>query len=129
MGLFDALFGKVNFFRTTVTPETEAKIKADWLKINQLVTLGKPSNLRDALITADRSLDTALKELVTGENLGERLKNASQKFDRTQYNLIWEAHKMRNALVHESGFEPPYFVLKKAIEDLRAALVVLGIRV
>lgn len=128
MGLFDALFGKVNFFRTTVTPETEAKIKADWIKISQLVTLGKPSNLREALITADRSLDTALKELVTGENLGERLKNSLQKFDRTQYNLIWEAHKMRNALVHESGFEPPYFVLKKAIEDLRAALVSLGLR-
>ena len=50
-------------------------------------------------------------------------------FERDQYNKIWEAHKVRNNLVHESGYEPPYFVVIKAVQDLKEGLDKVGVRV
>jgi hypothetical protein len=61
--------------------------------------------------------------------MGERLKMAKDTFDRDLYNKIWEAHKVRNNLVHEAGYEPPYYVLTDAIEKLRLAIVSLGVKV
>ena len=127
MGLFDLLFKGNIFGRTTVSRDTEDRIKIDWEKINQLQKLGGPSNLRQALITADRTLDNVLKELYKGESMGERLKEAKDRFDRPTYNLIWDAHKIRNSLVHEAGYEPPYYVVNKAIDDLRSVIASFGV--
>ncbi len=130
MGILDIFFGKGAIFgRTTVGSESEDKIKKDWLKIKDLIKLGGPSNLRQALIFADRSLDTALRDIFPGETMGERLKEAKDKFDRPVYNAIWEAHKLRNSVVHEAGFEPPYYSVLQAIEDLKKALGLLGVNV
>ena len=122
-------FGASLYKRTSVSGESEASIKTDWEKINGLLKAKGPSNFRQALITADRSFDTALKDVSNGETMGERLKNVKERFDRYTYNDIWEAHKLRNSLVHEAGFEPPYFVVEKAIGDLKKALEVLGVTV
>jgi len=129
MSLFDLLFGKPLFGRTTVSRESEDRIRLDWEKIRQLQKVAGPSNLKQALITADRSLDTALKDIVPGENMGARLKEAKDKFDRDTYNKIWEAHKIRNNLVHESSYEPPYFLINNGIEDLRKGLSALGVNI
>jgi hypothetical protein len=83
--------------------------------------------LKQALILADRSLDNVLKDVVAGNSMGERLKNAQNMFDRDTYNKIWEAHKVRNSLVHESGFEPPYFVIRQSVESLKKGLQAIGI--
>ncbi|KKU51060.1 MAG: hypothetical protein UX73_C0008G0001, partial [candidate division WWE3 bacterium GW2011_GWC1_47_10] len=64
-----------------------------------------------------------------GDVMADRLKAAKTRFDIVTYNKIWEAHKVRNALVHESGYEPPYYVLTEAVEHLRRGLERLGINV
>ena len=128
MSIFDLFKPKNVFRRSTVSPTADEAIKRDWVKIDELVKVGRPSSLREALITADRSLDTALKEIFDGETMGERLKNASNRFEKTTYQKIWDAHKVRNSLVHQSGYEPPYFVIQKALEDLKEALTFLGVR-
>ena len=97
-------------------------IKKEWEAIDTLLEQGGPVKLTQALISADRSLDIALKELVAGENLGERLKNSKHRFRDDLYNKIWKAHKMRNNLVHEALFEVPHFAIKDAINDLREGL-------
>ena len=129
MGLFNLLFGKSLFGRTTVSPQTEERVKQDFAKIDGLIKLGSPSNLKEALISSDRALDNVLKDIFSGDSMGERLKEASTRFERPTYNKIWEAHKVRNALVHESNYEPPYYVTKKAIDDLRRAINILGVSV
>ena len=121
------LFG-LNNTRRIITVETRNKIQSDWKNIEVLLLQKGPSQLRQALITADKSLDNALKDLVAGENMGERLKNAEKMFDKDDYNKIWEAHKVRNNLVHESGYEPPYFVLTQSVENLKSGLEKVGIR-
>ena len=109
---------------------TTDAVTRDWKAIDVMLKEGKPSQLKQAMITADRSVDAVLKDLVAGETMGERLKNAREKFDdRDIYQGLWDAHKVRNALVHESGYEPQHFTLKKNIEKIRDGLVYLGVRV
>ncbi len=62
--------------------------------------------------------------------MGERLKAAKDHFKQwSEYDKIWKAHKTRNSGVHESGFEPPHYVLREAVENLRKGLKSLGIHV
>lgn len=130
MGLIKFLFSKMfSGGKSSVSTATKNKIASDWTNIEQQLKGGSPSQLRQALITADKSLDNAMQDVVVGETMGERLKNAKDKFDYTTYDKLWKAHKMRNALVHESGYEPPHHMLKKGIEDLRRGLVKLGVPV
>jgi len=123
------LFFKKNGRRRIITVETKEKIQRDWKNVEILLSQKGPSQLRQALITADKSLDNALKDIVDGETMGDRLKNAENLFERDEYNKIWEAHKVRNSLVHESGYEPPYFVVTTAVQDLKDALEKIGVRV
>lgn len=124
--LFSAAFGARRY---TVSQATEDKIKRDWANIDTLLAQKGASQLKQALITADKTLDNVLKDLFAGETMAERLKAAKDRFDPVVYNKIWEAHKIRNNLVHEAGYEPPYFVLTEAVGKLRSGLRALGVRV
>lgn len=115
--------------RRTLSVSTQRNIESDWKNIDTLLKQRSPSQLKQALITADKTLDNALRDMVEGESLGDRLKNSKTFFDKYTYNKIWEAHKLRNNLVHESGFEPPYFMITEAVQNFRVALQVLGVRV
>ena len=132
MGLFDFLFSRpkktFGVVRHSLTSEKEASTRENWQKIEELLKLGKPSQLRQAVIEGDKIVDGVLRELVLGSTMGERLKSARDLFSREAYNRLWEAHKIRNSLVHEAGFEPPYYVCKEAVEKLRESLVALNIR-
>ena len=115
------------YTRKSIKPVTRNNIEAEWRQINVLLNGKQPSQLRQALIKADKTLDNALRDLVIGETMGERLKNAYSLFERRLYDKIWKAHKMRNALVHESGYEPPHHMVNKSISDLKTALNKLGV--
>jgi len=124
--IFDFLFKK-NLKHKIITADTRDKIVDDWRNVEMLLNQKSPSQLKQALIMADRSLDNALKDIVDGNSMGERLKNAQNMFSYGVYNEIWEAHKVRNSLVHESGYEPPYFVVIQSVESFKKGLQSLGI--
>ncbi|MBN1162381.1 hypothetical protein JXA34_01400 [Patescibacteria group bacterium] len=116
--------------RAIVKGETLDSVRREWSEIKILLAQGSPSQLKQALIAADKTVDTVLKDIIEGDTMGERLRNARDKFDdRDTYQGIWDAHKMRNALVHESGFELTHFSLKKGVEKLKEGLKALGIAV
>jgi hypothetical protein len=127
MNLFKLLFGIGG--KKHVSSETISKIKQAWQQVEAALLSKSPSQLKQALITADKSLDNALRDVVAGETMGERLKNAKDNFDRATYDRIWKAHKARNALVHEAGYDPTYYVLKEEIENLKKGLIALGVHV
>lgn len=127
MNLF-TFFSKILNNRASVSTETSDKIRRDWANINNLLKGKSPSQLRQALITADKTLDNALREIVDGKTLGERLINAKNKFDPITYNKLWDAHKIRNNLVHEADYEPPYFVLEEAVNKLKRGLIELHVK-
>ncbi len=129
MGIFDFLKNlSVGAASNAVTLETSRRIKDDWENIDILLKGSSPSQLKQALITADKLLDNALKDLIPGQTMGERLKNLRGKVDNGTYQRMWEAHKLRNNLVHELNFEPPHFVLREAVANLKNALIKLGVK-
>ncbi len=113
--------------QTSIKSETQVKLKTEWENIAKLLKQETPSSIRQALIAADRSLDTALTDLSDLKTMGDRLKDTKRLFEETMYNKIWKAHKLRNSIVHEAGFEPPHFIVKKAIEDLKEGLLSLKV--
>jgi tRNA A37 N6-isopentenylltransferase MiaA len=77
-----------------------------------------------AVIDADKLLDHALrKKNFSGTTMAERMVSAKNAFSRRQ--LVWEAHKYRNQLVHEE-VKINEKKVKGALVAFRTALKDLG---
>jgi hypothetical protein len=77
------------------------------------------------IIEADKLLDKALMEMgVPGKTMGDRLKRSGDKF--TNINAVWRAHKLRNAIAHETDLEIGYKQALNAIAIYKQALKDLG---
>ncbi len=77
------------------------------------------AHLRTSLIQADILLDELLqKESLPGTTCGERLKHARSLFPYAHYQALWDAHKLRNKLVHELDCRPSDVALKTAISHI-----------
>lgn len=74
---------------------------ARWEHVEKLFASTNQNDWRVAIIEADTMLDELLQSYnFTGDNLGERLKNANKKILPTVQSA-WEAHKVRNRIAHE----------------------------
>lgn len=104
--------------------------RGDWkniakarLKDIRFVHISDQVRLKQELINADTLLDYCLKASGTrGDTLGERLKNAKGRFAPAKYNQVWEAHKLRNKLVHEIDVSASAHQLRTAVSDLVQAI-------
>jgi hypothetical protein len=98
----------------------QSEIRARWETIMNTSNTGA-SGLKSAINEADKLLDHVMKQLgYSGERMGERLKQAGPRFgDR---NAVWRAHKLRNALAHEIGFDLVPSQAKEALRDFEQAL-------
>lgn len=102
-----------------------ARYQADWLKIENNLSRDEPSSHILAVLNADKLLDRALREShYQGQTMGDRLKSAQNKWSNT--NEIWEAHKLRNRLAHETGVSVSYDEAKRALVGFKRALKDLG---
>jgi len=98
-------------------------IDSKWQEIEQLVQLGRPSNYSRAVLEADKLLDHILKGFrAPGMTMGDRLKASQNKFSREGYDAAWQAHKVRNELVHNSQFELMDYSAKQAVNNFKKAI-------
>lgn len=127
VGLAAAPFKKKKFSNNKVTID-EDKIIEKWQKIEELVKLGGESRFKQAVIEADKLFDAGLiiKD-VKGETLGERLKNAKDKFDREIYQDLWKAHKVRNDIVHAQDRELLLGETENTLRRFKKGLQELGL--
>ncbi len=98
---------------------------AQWQRIDGLMQQPGVESTRSAIFEADKLLDAALVQNgFRGETMGERLKNARDHFGGSNpvYQGLWEAHKMRNALAHELGFDLPKAVAQQHLAKFEAGL-------
>lgn len=109
-------------------PYDRRKIKESWERVEQLIQVGKPSTLKEAVIVADKILDYALTQISLGETLGERLKNAKAAFPAPIYQDLWDAHKVRNALVHDPNYDITQLVARDTLSKFKAAFKSLGVK-
>ncbi len=131
MGLIETLFGKKSnsVGRGYISSYDRQQVSERWAKIDELVTVGKPSALKEAVIEADKIVDFCLDKLYPNqETMGERLKLAKEVFKnyRREYENLWYAHKLRNELVHKMGFELPVFEAKNLLDFYKSTLEIAG---
>lgn len=83
------------------------------------------SGLKQAVSEADKLLDYALKQLnYPGETMADRLKKAESRL--SNHNAVWRAHKLRNMIAHEVGFEFSASEGQEALASFERALRDLG---
>lgn len=100
-------------------------VDSQWQKITAMAN--KPDQTaRYAIIEADKLLDYTLKQRgYSGETMGERLKSAGSDF--SYIDDVWQAHKLRNKLVHESEYQVDQRLIKRAISQFEIALKDMGV--
>jgi hypothetical protein len=119
--------------RSRATPRTVAHLDrvtfaTRWSTVLTM-SRGTGNDLRNAVAEADKLLDQALKQQgLSGSTMGDRLKSARGRFagERDTYDALWRAHKLRNALAHEVGFDLVPSQAREAIADFERALRHLG---
>lgn len=98
-------------------------IQSKWQEIEQLMQLGRPSNYSRAVLEADKLLDHILKGFrAPGTTMGDRLKASQNRFSKEGYNAAWQAHKVRNELVHNSEYQVMDYSAKEAISNFKKAI-------
>jgi hypothetical protein len=128
--IFSLIFNKsgVKSGPRGISRQTIELITNEWALINIDLKSKSPSVLKTALIRADKSLDNLLKEISKGNTMGEKMIASKSLFSDITYQKIWAGHKVRNSMVHDSGYEPQTFILIEAIENLRAGVSELGVK-
>lgn len=91
-----------------------------WLRVLQYLETESQAEWKTAIIEADVILDEmTVKMGYRGDTLGERLKSV-EKSDFLTINKAWEAHKVRNAVVHDgSGYLLTKREVKRVIDLYR----------
>lgn len=100
-------------------------VHVKWHAIEQRMQKGGPTNFRQAVMEADSLVDYVLKQLgVEGTTMGERLRASQPRY--SDYQGLWNAHKLRNEIVHELDRDVHSSEAKTAIARFQTALYDLG---
>lgn len=120
---------KKPYIRMGLSPADEQIVKTKWVQIEELVKLGNPSRFKSAIMEADKLLDFTLKNLgYPGNGLADRMKAIPRdKYSREFFNDMWEAHKVRNEVVHSVEYEIHSAVAGDAINKFKKTFRELGI--
>ena len=97
-----------------------------FLEIENGLKKDNPASYVTTIINCDKLLDKAMVEMgIPGKTMGDRLKKCGGRF--SNLNAVWRAHKLRNAIAHESDLEIGYkqafnalAIYKQALKDLGA---------
>ena len=99
--------------------------QARFLAIENKLNKESPATFSMVIIEADKLLDKAMNEMgLPGKTMGEKLKKSGSRF--SNLNGVWRAHKLRNAIAHEAGFEVSYKQAFNALAIYKQALMDLG---
>lgn len=103
------------------------EVSERWTDIHTSLGLGGTTHFGSAIVSADKLLDHVLRQKgYAGDTMGDRLKSAKDDISPAVYHYAWQAHKLRNRLVHEVGGEVMSYEAKEAIKQYEAVLRELG---
>jgi hypothetical protein len=120
---------RVERFRHIVLQSNISRKQAQesWRRIEEQFYRGGESDLKVAILEADKLLNDALREAgIMGIQLGDRLKKTSTS-QVPNLNELWQAHKLRNQIAHEPNFKLKRDVAERALGIYETALRNLGI--
>ena len=113
----------INFFEGK--KKLDQKEYRDYWQTKIMVNLDDSGKYKLAVIEADKLVDRAFKGRgLRGQTMGERLVSAGEFLSDKE--AVWQAHKLRNRLVHEMDIELSLVQTKKALASFARALKDLG---
>lgn len=87
-----------------------------WAKVKVRLSKGWETEAKLAIIESDQLLDNLLKRMgYVGENFSEKLKQIDAKA-LPNIEQVWEAHKIRDNLVHDPNYKLSFGNAKKIVE-------------
>ena len=87
-----------------ISASRKAEIYQDFAKLYSLAISDDSSVRRDSFIKMDNILTKALQLYFSNQKTcGTNLKQAKKKFNKKQYQKIWDVHKTRNSIVHDDA--------------------------
>ena len=89
-------------------------VNARWEEVQRHITSTREAEWKFAVIEADKVVDDILKNSFPGETMGERLL-AINRSQLETLDGLWEAHKIRNRLVHDTNYFLRYAEAKRAV--------------
>lgn len=118
------LFAAITFGKKGSTIDVE-KYRSKWLAIEQSVQRDNDASCHMAILNADKLVDQALKDKgFKGQTMGERLKSAKDALPHR--DNIWQAHKLRNRIAHETDVKVSYDITRRALAQFKQTLKDLG---
>jgi len=110
--------------RDLINPPEPSKysIKMRWEEILRHLSSFREGEWKFAIVEADKLVNDVLKDAgFEGDSIGEKLKNITPE-QLQSINSLWDAHKLRNLLVHDSSFKVRHTEIRFAIEKYEKAL-------
>lgn len=99
--IFSKIRGKKNRGNLNLEAKNHLHFKKE--EIAQMVKSENLFELKQAVIEADKLVDYLLKAKgYPGETFADRLKAAKAYTEIHLYNSVWQGHKVRNLITHES---------------------------
>jgi len=125
LGLFKAVWWlvKLPFSKkrrnTTLTQSEKNQIIKKIITIEDLLDSKNKIELTHALFEADKLVDYVLKTCrYCGETFADRLRSSEPDIDPDIYNMVWQGHKVRNQLAHETDSQVSDGEIKSATVKL-----------
>ena len=98
------------------------KMSKDWQSVLDKLKVEDENSYKLAIIEADKILNDILERIgYQGKDMGERLKQINRD-QIGNIDEIWQAHKLRNQIVHQPNFRLNRGQTKRAIEAYQRAL-------
>jgi hypothetical protein len=107
---------KVDLTKELLPPQPATSgLNARWDEIEKHINSTREAEWKFAVIEADKLVDELLKGAgFAGDTMGDRLMNI-QPGQLTTLQNLWEAHKIRNRLVHDVNYFLRYAEAKRAV--------------
>lgn len=119
---------KAGEIKTQLNPPKpgEGKYDAKWKEVLEHLSSFREAEWKFAVIEADKITEAILQEAgFSGETMGDKLKSINQE-QLSSLNDLWEAHKLRNLIAHDSDYQVKYGEVRGAVERYEKTLRELG---
>ncbi|PIR41249.1 MAG: hypothetical protein COV31_02490 [Candidatus Yanofskybacteria bacterium CG10_big_fil_rev_8_21_14_0_10_46_23] len=103
------------------------KIQSRWDEVRDHISSISDSEWKFAVVEADKLVEDALRQVgFSGDSMGEILKGID-KTKLASLQGLWDAHKLRNLIVHNTDFEVKQAEAQYALKQFEKALTEIGL--
>jgi hypothetical protein len=107
---------------TEIPKFPKERLRKKWESIERKLESREEAKAKLALIEADKLIDNLLKQAgYRGKTMTERLEQITPA-QISNIDDLWQAHKLRNRLVHDSETKVAYHEIREAVEVYKKVL-------